>query len=478
MTSENKALEQVKSYLATLSPAIRAKLVSEIESKRRSGQADPAHDVVLRLMRDVVGGAAGEAPATETPEELFSAPIEPFLVDEQGGGKHEGFISRKAFEAVWRWMQREPATADAITVALNEADAALKAGDEDRAAAVMAKLRADMVPSIQQAVRSAAEDPRQQMNLSIQLEGERHVEDLGDIAAVLRLEARIARLTGKLPSPIEELDGPTVNKITRRLKDDPSGDLIYLLIAIYRQLEYPAQLIRLLTLFEGTDDGARLCKSRYAACAEILLADMDFAAERIAQYISRPTEFDALLTAIRKFYALANGLSVAVELEGAPDWRKRLAAMRRRASEILSSEVETIPGAVRRALRPRRRDNQPTAASAEEVAEAEYSLRLMVGLKPYRAELAVNELLGTVASQVEQFMEAANTSIVQEMRTASGAARDIARRNLDAAVRLNTVVFGDQYAALLKRSGEVAAPMPTRADGTADDADAGAVTAA
>jgi hypothetical protein len=212
-----------------------------------------------------------------------------------------------------------------------------------------------------------------------------------------------------------------------------------------------------------------LVGSRFAPCAEIVLAEVDLAAERIRANIKRPAEFDSLLSAIKRFYALANGLSVGIEMEGATEWHKRLSAQRKRASEILSAEVQTVPGAVRRAMRPRRREGErPQPVSDDDVEEAVYSVRLMVGLKPYRGELAVNELLGTVTGQVEKFIEATNTAILHELRTASGADLDVARHTLDVAVRINTVVFGEDYAALLKRSGD-AGPVPSRFDEVEDE---------
>lgn len=461
MTADAQALDQVKSYLATLSPRLRAKLVSEIETQRLKGKSEPAHEVVLNLVRSVMRSEAEEAKRTGSPERLFYEPLEPFLIDEAGSNKHKGFISRKALDAVWRWLQREEAINDRMVVANDEASKALLDGEDEKAAAIMAQLRADILPVLDEAIAAAAADPRQHMNLSMQLEGSRNLEELNDIAAVLRLEERLEALVSKLPNTIEDLDDNIIGKIVRRVKDD-KADLIYLLIAVYRRLEHPAQILRILNRFEGTDDGLRLSKSRFAPCVDIVLAEIDYADERIAAHISRPAEFDSLLAAIRRFYALANGLSVAVELESASDWRKRLAAHRRRAAEILSAEVQTIPGAVRRAMRPRRRDGERIQPVPEDdVLEAEYAVRLMVGLKPYRAELAVNELLGTVTSQIEKFIESANEAIIHEQRNTTGDGLDVARRDLDIAVRINTIVFGENYAALLKRSGEVAGPMPS-----------------
>lgn len=481
MTADPQALEQVKSYLATLSPRLRAKLVSEIEAQRLNGGADAAQEVVLDLLRGVMRAETAQARRSGTPERVFSEPLEPFLVEEVSARKLEGVIARQSLDALWRWLQRQDAIGAALHRATADANAALLAGDDERAAGIMGGLRADIVPVIEAALAEVADDPRGQMKFAMQLDGQRGFDDLKDIVMVMRLEARINKVVARLPATIDDVDDDLIAKIVHRTRD-ADGDLLYLLLPVYRRLAHPAQIIRILTEYEDTDQGRRLVESRFAPCAEIVLTDVELAADRIAAHMGRPSEFDRLLVAIKRFYTLANGLGVAIELDDATGWLRRLTDQRKRASEILSAEVQTIPGAVRRAMRPRRRDGEPAAASQDDIQDAEHAVRLMVALKPYRGELAVNALLGSVVGQVETFVEAANAAILHDIRKSSGSALAAARRDLDVAVRINTVVFGETYASLLKRSGDAAGPVPSRfdlyeeddADGEAGDASAAA----
>ncbi|WP_436640047.1 hypothetical protein [Microbaculum sp. FT89] len=477
MTADLKVLEQVKSYLATLSPRLRAKLVSEIEAQRLKGSADVAQEVVLDLLRGVMRAESAQARQSGTPERAFSEPLEPFLVDEAGPRKLEGVIARQSLDALWRWLQREDAIGGALHKATEDANAALLAGDDERANGIMAGLRADIVPIIEAALADAADDPRREMKLAMQLDGQRGFDDLKDIMTVMRLEERINKVVARLPATIGDLDDDLIAKIVHRTRD-VDGDLLYLLVPVYRRLAHPAHIIRILTEYENTDKGSRLVESRFAPCAEIVLTDVELAADRIAMHMGRPGEFDRLLEAIKRFYTLANGLGVAIELDDATGWLRRLTDQRKRASEILSAEVQTIPGSVRRAMRPRRRDGERGAASDDDVQDAEHAVRLMVALKPYRGELAVNELLGTVVGQVETFIEAANAAILHDIRKSSGAALEAARRDLEVAVRINAVVLGETYASLLKRSGDAAGPVPSRFDLYEDDEDGGEADAA
>jgi hypothetical protein len=286
------------------------------------------------------------------------------------------------------------------------------------------------------------------------------------------MEGQLSKLATKLPSSIDNLDSELAHTIIRRLKNQES-DLVYPLNLVYHRLESPVQIIRVLTEYEGTDDGARLSRSRFAHCVEIVLADMDFAAERIAERVGKVSEFDEMLVAVRQFYSLANGMNAAVDIDGASEWRKRLSSLRARVSDALSTEVERIPGAVRRVVRSHRRDRaHGLPAPEEDIVEAEYAVRLMTALRPYREELAVNELLATVVGQIENYIEAVNKVLLEDMRDAVGHERQLAEQDLDAALRINAVVFGENYAALLKRSAENASLQLLGDDDDLDDEEA------
>lgn len=470
MSAENRELEQVKTYLATLPLRLRARLVGEIVARGRAGTGDPANAVVLDIVRATLRDEIGEGLDRGAALALFCEPLEPFLVDQDGQAKHRGFIRRKTIGPAWHWLSQEPAVAGFVRQAVEDSGHALMDGDFERASAIMSDVRRQAIPIIEAAVTAARSDSRQQMNLAMRLGGKRSLEDLADIAAVFRLEARLSRLAARLPAEIDVLDSELTTTILRRLKKDEDADLVYPLVLIHRRLANPAQVIRILTQYEGSDDGARLLRSRYARVMDVMLADMEFTLERLAAHIKRPAEFDALIASTRRFYGLANGMSVAIDIEGAPDWHRRLAAHRRRASEILSAEVEKVPGAVRRVMRPRKGDRgQP--ATEDSIGEAEYALRLMMALKPYRGELAVNQLLANVIPRIENYLEAVNGAILQNLHDAPAEDRDLVRGDLEVAVRVNAIVFGESYAALLKRSGELAEPAPSPYDVAIDDED-------
>lgn len=449
---------QLDRYLGALPPRAQAKLMYELERAELAGTGDATQRIILDRLRHVVREEHEQARRLGSPQRLFCEPLEPFLVDEAGSGKHRGWVQRASLNAVWRWLGRQQGLEGLAGQESRATDALLK-GDYEAAAAVMAELRRMALPVIQAALETSNSGTREARRLTSELESERAVADLADIAAILRLEAPLSALAAKLPATIERLSPDHAQRIVAR-SGIGEADLVYPLMLIYSRLANRPELLHLLVADAGTDDAARLTGHRLSACVDIVFADLDFAIERIERHITNPAEFEALVSAIRRFHSLASGMGVTLDLDGAEKWRARLAEKRRRASEILGREVARTPGAIRRALKPRRRDAGLNGPDPADVADAQHAARLMVALRPYRSETAVNEILAGTARQVEAFIEAANTGIVQDLRDAEEADRNAARATFEAALAINEIVFGEAYTALLRRSGRLADPPP------------------
>ncbi len=449
MTDASDLSSRLKAYLSTLPLATQCRLVREIDRAAEAGRAEPAHALIRNLMRDVLaaGERAGAAPR------MFALPFEPFVADDAGDRKHRGWIARGSLDAVWRWVTDQPGHEEVAGKA-REAQAALLAGDHDRALALGAEMRRLATPLVAGAVEIAG-DGRGRMQMAAQLGGNRAVEDLQDIGALLHLETRLIEFAASLPPSIENLSPEMARKLIVALKGD-GADAVYLLMVLYRRLAVPPHILRLLVTAGGTDDGGKLARHPLAVTVDIVLADLDMALQSMVRHVAPGGDFDAVIASIKHFYSLASGLSVAIDVEGSVEWRTRLAEQRKRASGVISSEVARIPGAIRRALKPRQAEaGRIVAPDGEDVADALRAARLMSALRPYRSELAVNEILGGVIRQVETFVEAANAGIVKDVRTAAPEHKATARAMFEAAIALNSVIFGEDYATVIRRGARL-----------------------
>lgn len=470
MAIDMSARDQIRTYLATLPINVRMQLHREI--RRRPAQDGDAvvFDLIAGCLNDMMRDEGEDGRPGDGPPLLFTRPLEPFFVDFEGSRTHRGFIGRDAFRTIWLWLYREIRMRDAIAGIEASAATALIMGDVAKAESLYARLRAEAVGILEEAIRYAGSDPRKRMHMAMQLEGSRNLEVLPDIAAVFALEADLEAVTADLPDRIEDLGADRAATLIGRIAQF-DGDPLYPLVAITSRLASPVQILCILTVFEGTDDGARLAGSRFSVCVDIVFAQLDMTAERIARTTGRQAELDGLVDAIADFHRLASGLAATIDLDGCSAWRAHLSALRRRASQSLTAELERIPGAVRRVMRSHFRDGGRDPEPVEEdIREAEYVLGLMVALKPYREEVAVNELLATVVGQIENHIEVVSDAILEDLRNSIGAERRTAERDMEIALRLNTIVFGADYAALLRKSADNATQLPF---GTADALPAG-----
>ena len=79
-----------------------------------------------------------------------------------------------------------------------------------------------------------------------------------------------------------------------------------------------------------------------------------------------------------------------------------------------------------------------------------------MAVKPLRSELALNECVGRVHTAVESFFDTAARNLPQQARHADVTDMPALNARFDALYRTSAILFGDEYAAILRRSGEVA----------------------
>ena len=149
------------------------------------------------------------------------------------------------------------------------------------------------------------------------------------------------------------------------------------------------------------------------------------------------------------------------ELDLAPDstWGRQLAEIRADVSSLLKAEIESVPGRVRRLLRPRTaRDARGFVLDAGDIASTE-SLIELVGA----SELALNEIAQRTYHEVEQYLDTDKQALLEGLRKASDAERAFRQSQVDAAVRFCGKVFGQDYASILTKAAEVAAHSERKA---------------
>src|SRR3954471_17280149 len=99
--------ERLKQYLMELPAQARALLTTELERALMRGEEPPGASMILEALRGEARETGRKMPRLGTPQRLFFAPLEPFLVDDSPERKHRGRISRSSLDPIWNWICRD-----------------------------------------------------------------------------------------------------------------------------------------------------------------------------------------------------------------------------------------------------------------------------------------------------------------------------------------------------------------------------------
>jgi hypothetical protein len=139
--------------------------------------------------------------------------------------------------------------------------------------------------------------------------------------------------------------------------------------------------------------------------------------------------------------------------------------VRSEVAELLKSEIESMPGRVRRLLRPRPvKEIAPgSALDSGDVAETEALIEFVGVCRNYANELAINEMTLRTYSEVQHYLDTGTSALLDALRTAGESDRNFRQSQVDAAVRFCAKVFGKEYASLLAKAADVAANSERKA---------------
>ncbi len=162
---------------------------------------------------------------------------------------------------------------------------------------------------------------------------------------------------------------------------------------------------------------------------------------------------------LKSIHDAARGMRSEINLSVDSPWGRQLADLRTEISSLLKTEIESMPGRVRRLLRPRSvKEIAPNSVlDPNEVAEAEALIGFVDTCRHYAAELAVSEMTQRAYSDLQHYLDTSTQAMIDSLRQAGDADRNFRQSQFDAAVRFCGKAFGQEYASLLVKAGDVAA---------------------
>ena len=434
MAGAETTVERLRKFLRELSPGARSLLVGELERSVLRGDAVAGGDLVLQELRRIMREQRDGTARLDESAQLLFKPLELFLVDDRGDHKHPGRVARTSLEALWSWVQRDLLPDDAESLAADVSEAML-AGDRAKTERLTRVFQDRVAAAIEASFSTAAEDGKVRRRILQQIGTPRAGDELAALKCAL--DSAAAR------------DGEL---------------LLYALLTVMNRMTAPWQLIRLGVKAAGSDTAARVAETNYGVAVNIVLAELERMVAELRNDL-RSGQGIAVGSLLKTIHDSARGLRTELALPVDSTWGRALAAQRTQISDLLRTEIESMPGRVRRLLRPRpSREIRPNSVlDPDEVAEVEALVEFVGICRYFAGELAINEMTQRALTELRQYLDNGTQALLEGLRQAGEVDRTFRQSQVDAAVRFCSKVFGREYAALLGKAAEVAASAEPKA---------------
>jgi len=410
-------------------------------------------------MREQRDGAA----RLDDSAQLLFKPLEPFLVDDRGDRKHPGRVARTSLEALWGWVQRDllPEDARALAADVNEA---MLAGDRARTERLTRVFQDRVAAAIEANFNAAAEDEKIRRRILQQIGTPRAGEELAALKCALKGRDVLASLSARLPLQIANLANDECKALIENAAARDGKLFLYALLTVMNRMTAPWQLIRLGVRAAGSDTAARVAETNYGVAVNIVLAELERMVAELRDDL-RSGQGIAVGSLLKTIRDSARGLRTELALPVDSTWGRALAAQRTQISDLLRTEIESMPGRVRRLLRPRpsREIRLNSVLDPNEVAEVEALVEFVGICRYFAGELAINEMTQRALTELRQYLYNGTQALLEGLRHAGEADRTFRQSQVDAAVRFCAKVFGREYAALQGKAAEVAGATEPKA---------------
>jgi hypothetical protein len=442
-------MERLREYLAQLPPKAQALLMREFERAVERGDNVPVALLVLEQLRMAVRETDdSDQYRTDTPSRLMFRPIEPFLVGNLATLR-SGQIRRSSLSAIWRWLAGE-----ALPGEVREFEAGVKAARPG--------------PELEQAIRKIQTSVADAIERSIATAGRgvggpggpKVVEDMRSIGVVLKNQGAFDTFRARIASNIRNLADSQLVSVQEAIKAsslDTSLALPFVLSLLTQHLAAPWQIIRLAIVMANSDDEAKVSANMYGIAVTMTIDDLSCLVEGLRQDI-RQGRLYSLSHHLKTIHDGLRGLRAELDIRNDSVWGRRLSAIRVDISNTLKSELESVPGRVRRMLR-QRPDKEILAGYQLDPAEVESTAALIdfVAIcRNYAGELAINEVTLRTFSDLQHYTESATENLVKSLRISGAGVREFRQMQVEAAIRFCEILFGQDYASLMRKAAGVA----------------------
>ncbi len=444
-------VDRLRDYLRQLAPAAQALLMREFERAVERGEDVAVANFVLTELRQIVRADGTERPRAEDASRLAFACLGPFLIDE--GEPRPGQIRRSSLEPVWLWLSKA-----AVVDAAAELGQTLSAGGGVDQAVRKFQIAASQAIAAAISPSSRGDDRVRSLG---RVGSPTAVEDLPAIGIIFANREALEVLHSRLPKIIRAFTEQQIASVKGQFDQVPSlqkPDVLPVSMAVVMQrLTSPWQIIRLAISIVGSDEESRIASSPFGVAVTMALDDLARLVDELRTDIRRGN-FDKSAHHLKTLHDGLRDLRTELDTRSDSQWGRQLSALRTDVSNTLKSEIESVPGRVRRLLR-QRSDKDINAGAKLDPAEIDETAALIdfvAHCRNYAGELAINEVTLRAHSDLQHYVESATEALVESLRTGDARIRAFRQLQAETAIRFCESIFGHEYAALMTKAAEMA----------------------
>jgi hypothetical protein len=460
MASGALPLDRLRQFLRELPSGARSLLMTELERAVLRGDEVPGGDMLLQEVRAAVrdSGEHANAPRIGAPARAFFAPLEPFLIDIQGEHKAPGRIARATLDPIWTWIARDLVPAEAKAYS-DDVTRALAAGEAEPPDPLVHSFQALAAARMRATLDAAQADEKLRRKLSHLIAMPDALNAVRDIHTIVAARDTLDLIAGRLPGHIRDLNPGTLNNVMGLLNSPicPQGLQPYTLIMVANRLAVPWHLIRLAVRAAETDDVVRIAASPFGLAVSITLGDIERMVAELKADLKRGRTV-AVTSLLKCIHDGVRGVRTELDLSGDSAWARQVASIRSEISSVLTAEIESLPGRVRRLVRPRVLKDiaRGSVLNADEVNETEAMIEFVGACRNFARELATSEVTLRTFQEIQQYLDSSTRALLDALRGAGEQDRAFRKSQMDAAIKFCGKAFGQDYAALLVKAAEAA----------------------
>ena len=335
MVQLDRASEELKRYLAQLTPQVRARLLGELERLLELGESIPrTEELIVSLRAEFPNGPERISEA----ERFFFQPLDPVLVDGAPERANSGQIARGSLLPIWNLLKTDLLTTMAREYVTNVSKVLVNPKEAEKLAAGFQKKALGYLDGT---MRSA--DGRDMVRAALRMytSSPATFDDLAKVFTVFRATGALSKFAQGLPPKITKLQGAALTKVLNQLKalKAANADAIpFALTIVARRLATPWQLLHLATKVVDSKAPAAIAAKPYALAVSMVLDQIDERRLLLAVAL-RSNRVVVAKGILKEIYAIERALKTQIEL-GDSDWGNRLRNQMAAVAVALDAEVE------------------------------------------------------------------------------------------------------------------------------------------